>query len=341
MATQTDTNIASITALLSAFAAFAVANAGFTDDGTDTVGGETLHRISRTTSTVLTYWGFVYDPVTSSSKEDERAAMRMMLSLPTSSNWNTIASGQKLFTRLGLYNFAAPYTGYKFYTDGTNVFAAVEVRSGIFTHFAIGNLTKCGTYDGGEFLQADYHKFSSSVFEDTHVAGSGSTDVSTYVFAPRRTDGEATTDARNYIRYNIGGGDETDFFPIGSGDDGASSACGSATLAPTFKSNKLGAGTASTSSCIADYFGNVINQSPSSATNVAPIMPVYVTKFDLATTSQFIIGYVPNIGSVSMGNLNPKDLVNTDWEVYPKAQKTGNDAEAAISDHWGIAYRII
>lgn len=339
MATQSDTNIASIDALLSAFITFAVANAGFTNNGTDTVDGETLYKISRTKDTVLTYWGFVYAPVVASTEENELADCRMMLSNPTAANWDTVADGQRLKTKLGFYEYAAPYTGYKFYSDGTNVFAAIEVRTGIFTHLAIGNLTKCGTYAGSEFLQADYHPRSSGQFTTFRQSGFGGVQNEHYVFSPRRSH----TRSKNYVRYNVGGGNNTDFFSMGRNDNADNLFSGSGTIAPTtiIGEYSLVALSGSNLDAIAPYWDDVIDNSPSNATGLAPLMPVYVTRAESALLQQRIIGYVPNIAAVSVQDLTPGELVNTDWEVYPITQKAGDITQNTISDSWGIAYRVI
>jgi hypothetical protein len=334
MAIQTDTNIASVTALLSAFVTFAVANAGFTDEGTDTVGGETLFKISRTTNSILTYWGFVSTPQVSATKDDVRISARMMLSNPTAANWTTLAEGQRLFTYWGAYNLAAPFTGYTFYADGTNVFAILEVRANIFTHLCIGNITKCGTYDGGEFLQADYHEISGGGWSaiDTN-------DNNQLVFAPRGVN-PATAGGGNYVRHDTVAGGHLNFFCFGF-EDNADNTVGSGTLSPPSSLARIGTSNVTTANAENDYFGNIIRYSPSSTTNVAPITPCYVTRRDESISLVRIIGFVPNIGAISILNLNPKDIVNTDWKVYPRGQKAGDFTQASVTGRWGLAYKEI
>ncbi len=337
MAVQTDTNIVSIDALISAFFTFAVANSGFTDEGTvpitlDTI-SQTLRRISRITNAVTTYWGFVERPMTSTFADTIKIESRMMRVLPTAANWTTLADGQRIRTQLGLYNFAAPYTGYKFYSDGNNVFAAVEVRVGIYTHFGIGNIDKCGTYDGGEFLQGDFHEFSAGFFQPIQI----STTITHFLFAPQTND---SSTSGNYIRFNAGGNDELDFYKLGR-EDNSSNVSGSATISPPSTTGSTGTGSVTSTTARFDPFGRVIDNSPSTATLVAPIMPCYITRVDSTLVKQRIIGQVPNIGGISIGNLNAKDIVNTDWDVYPRCQKTGDNTVATISDDWGIAYKAI
>ena len=60
---------------------------------------------------------------------------------------------------------------------------------------------------------------------------------------------------------------------------------------------------------------------------------------DLA--SGYTIGHVPNVASVSISQLSPKDLVNTDWRIFPISYKGDDDTVATRSDMWGIAYREI
>jgi len=341
MAVATDTNIVSIDALLSAFITFAVANAGFADEGTVPItlnAPETLRKISRTTNTVTTYWGFVSNSIAADTSYDkEKAECRMMLVNPTAANWATLDDGQRWFTYSGFWGYAPPYTGYKFYSDGTNVFAAIEVRVGIFTHFAIGNLEKCGTYDGGEFLQGDRHNGSGSTFTSLNAGVSGNS----LVFSPEASTSIGASAGGNYVRFNAGGNDHLDFFRMGSRDN-ADNVSGSGSLAPGYTVSRTGNGQVLTSATTSrlDIFGSIVRFSPSSTTNVAPIMPIYVTRADAILEKQRIIGFVPNIGCVSIANLNAKDIVNTDWEVYPKCKKTG-DNTSTTSDFWGIAYKAI
>lgn len=332
MAIQSASNIANPSALLSAFVSFCVANAGFTDEGTDTVGGETLYKISRTTSSLTTYWGFVYAPQSSGLEPDEIINCRMMHVEPTAANWNTLADGQRNKTRWSLNDNAGPYTGYTFYSDGVNCFAILEIAANIFTHMCIGNITKCDTFTGGEFLQTSFivkSEFISGRF-DGFFSGRSGLPFSTH----------ASTNNSNYVRYNTGNNDQRDYFKMGNRDN-TDNVPGCGTMVPGNDSSPPNYGS-SDGSLAVDIFGDINVSAPTVATLRSPITPCYVLRRDNALDRARIIGEVPNIGSIDISQLNPKDLVNTDWRIYPWAQKNAPDTTVAPdSGMYGVAYKEI
>lgn len=156
MAFSTQSSITSENAFLTALVAFAVAEAGFTDHGIDSGGTENLYRISKTVDTVQTWYGFRKEDVgTSAQHSDVAIAGRMMLELPTDTNFDTVNKGQRYKTFMGLYNIAPTWTGYSFFSDGVTVFAVLELTTGVFTHMNFGNVTKTSVWAGGAFLTAN------------------------------------------------------------------------------------------------------------------------------------------------------------------------------------------
>jgi hypothetical protein len=51
------------------------------------------------------------------------------------------------------------------------------------------------------------------------------------------------------------------------------------------------------------------------------------------------MGYVPNLRLINIALLNPKDVVNTDWMVFPLQSKTGLSGSYAKTLNYGWAVR--
>lgn len=338
MTISTKSTITDIDEFLTDLVAFAVANAGFTDESTVTISSDTLYRISKTTASIKTYWGMRFENVTSTTYSNDGVSARMMLALPTAANFATVNVGQRYTTRMGTFNVAPTYTGYSFFTDGDSVFAVLEVTSGVFAHFAFGDIAKVGTWDGGAYLMGNSFQIVGSTWRDIIE---GSNNSSPTVFGSRAILGNTNAGGANYIRFNTGGADNTDFTKFGGRDHASDGALvgASGTMPPNYNTVRSAG---DTSSAVNDIWNRIQLNAPSEATFRSPLLPIFISRQTTGDLGNFnMLGHVPNITTVNVSLLQPKDLINTDWRVFPMSSKTLDDTVATKSDIWGIAYKEI
>jgi len=338
MAKQTATNLTSIDAIISAFVTFAAANAGFTNNGTVVIGSDTLYRLSRTTATITTHWGFRNETIVQTSRSDNGITSRMMTVLPTAANWDTVSLGQRKKSRTGFFDLIPNYPSYTFYADGTNAYAVIEVRTNLFTYLCIGNITKIGTFTGGAFLQATDDLQSVGVWEGYQQVGGNSPRNNNALFSTR-----GVTSAflyANYVRHHTTGG-TLDFMRFGGQDSLGDQNFGCGSLPPMAGSIGNFVSIVDVNDCQLNYWARPFHAAPSPTTLRSPIFVPYVFRQDSATLRARCIGFVENFGAVNMSSLNPKDLVNTDWRVFPLGQKSGDNTVGPVTGIYGYAFKEI
>ncbi|MBL4904274.1 MAG: hypothetical protein JKY62_16750 [Desulfocapsa sp.] len=341
MAFATASNITSLDAFISSFVAFAVANAGFTNESSITINGgaNNLYRISKTVDTIKTYWWFTDDDITSDNVfSATRVLGRMMHVLPTEANMETLGDGQRYPSAMGIWDTSPNYTGSAFFTDGLSVFTLLEVTSGVFAHFSFGHITKASVFDGGAYVVGNNFQAVSGKASWRNIVD-GSHNSSSMVFGGRANLGNSTIKAPGYVQFNLGGSDNKDFTKFGGEDhssDGAEVGA-SGTIPPNYNS----ALTVNTSLGWS-IWDLMAKNTPSEATFRAPLFPTYIVRNNPANIFQCqIIGHVPNVTGVNMKLLNNKDLVNTDWRVFSLAQKGTDGSSFTPAGEFGIAYREI
>ena len=339
MAFSTQVSVASEDAFISALVAFAVANAGFTDHGIDTGGTNDLYRISKTVDTVQTWYGFRKETDATISYAQDRVAGRMMLELPTDANFETLDKGQRFVTVMGLFDIAAPWTGYSFFTDGLSVFAALEVTSGAFTHMAFGNITKAGVWAGGAYLTANNLRVSGGLWLDIINSSHGAGPM---IFGARSNSSNSDATGANYIRFNTGAADNKDFTKFGIRDDGVDGALlgASGTMAPNYNNTTF---ESTVSNCVVALNARMADASPSAITFISPLLPINIFRQHSVGAIDKVVplGSVPNIACINVTQLSAKDLTNTDWRVFPLSSKIDDSSVANFSDVYGVAYKEI
>lgn len=338
MAFSTASNILSVDAFLTALVAFAVANAGFTDHGTDAGGTETLFRISKTVDTVQTWYGLRNETTLIGNYSALAVAGRMMLELPTDANFTTVDKGQRYPSYMGLFDLAPTYTGYSFFTDGDSVFAILELTSGVFAHMAFGNLTKVGVWAGGAYMMANnFQQGGATVWRDLT---DGSHSAATMIFSARTAS--SNQGGGCYVRYNTGGLDNSDFSQLGAYDnpsDGSLLAA-SGTIPPNHNSTRFSTGVGT---LFVDMYRSMLDASPSEGTFIAPLLPVMMLRQHSIGNEGAVVplGHVPNIASINLTQLADKDIVNTDWRVFPLCTQSGDGSTATFTSHYGVAFKEI
>lgn len=338
MAISTASNITSLDAFISALIAFAVAEAGYSDHGSVSSGGKTLYRISKTVDSLQTWYGLREETTSQGSHSAARVSGRMMLELPTDGNFTSTTNGQRLQTSMGVFNIAPTYVGYSFFTDGQGVFASLEITSGVFAHMAFGNVTKAGIYDGGAYLTANNFRGGGGGWLDIKDFSQGDGGM---VFGGRENFAQSDQGGGCYIRYNIGGSNDTDFLKLG-GSDASNRLAASGTLPPDYEPDGE-AFSSDEDSFHMGMFELMIDASPSEVTFVSPLLPVYMFKqYHIDFLENIVpLGHVPNVASISMKQLADKELVNTDWRVFPLCSQIDQSSTHCFSEHYGIAYKEI
>lgn len=339
MAFATQSNIATADTLLINLVAFAVANAGFTDEGTTTVAGTNqsgiMYRMSKTVDGQKTYWYFYY-----ASNwiwgSDTQYVSRMMTVLPTDANKQDSTVGQYYHTLMGLWDFTPTFTGYSFFTDGASVFVALEVSVGIFAHMCLGHIEKVAAFVGGAFLQANSFNGSTGTWYGITSANTG---FGSAMFGCRQMVAGINYGGC-YLHYvDAGTGGHGDFSVFGRTDVGRVSGM-SGTLTPTNGTTDI----AHTSTVIkwAIWQKMMDLGTPSASTLRSPLLPIYVVRAADYNTGEFqLIGKVPNIACVNVAILQNKELVNTDWRVFPMTSKIVDSTVVTHSGIYGVAYREI
>lgn len=309
----------SIDDFLTQFVTFAVANAGFTNEGTVTssagTGSRTIHRISKGG----VHWFFLKSP------DNKLFAGRMGYSaLPNGGNPDTPGSAyQSTYTYFSTWNFTPPYVGHYFFTDGTCVHAAVEIASGIFNHWSVGIVSKYGTWTGGEYISGGYYY---------HVSNSDYTDFnSPYACRPFNDVQQNNIGVYCYARCTNTGTDSTDFKALNGVYNNTSG---------------MFVGIAGGQDGVASFYNQVIRDAPNAFTNRTPIFPGVFRRYDYENNSGLasLAGKIPYVGFLKMTpDMNAKDIINTDWQVFPITMRTGGNtlspSGASLSYEYALAYR--
>lgn len=316
---------------LAALVAFAVANAGFTNLGAVTTsagtGSRTIQRIQK--------GGIVWNFTRNTAGTDVQACMSYTALASGFAMTNSgIAVGasnsQQYWTEMNTWAQTGPYTGHYFFSDGTVVHAVIEVIAGVFNHISFGSITKAGSWTGGEYLTAGWHDSLNVSYTPNRYRDSISTNYTDSFYSVRPFDAENNDAANNRFSYmrTASTSSVADFGRFGPVATGASQA-------PV-----VGFVGASVSSALTLY-GSLLRDSPSLSTGRTAMFPGVIRIRDAASGLLRVAGTVPRISLLKMsGDMNPKDIVNTDWQIFPVTCRTGgNPVLSSTSYEYALAYR--
>lgn len=217
-----------------------------------------------------------------------------------------------------LSTIAAPFTSYHLFTEGTVVHVAFEMSSGAWTHLNFGDITKYGTWTGGSYLGAVTVVFFSGIFAVNGIFG----DQQNNPFGA----GQSTLTSK--IRVSKGSRNYGNF-------DGYSA---------TLNVNDGVTTPACAASWSPGLFDTILRDQPNVFNNRAMgvRMELFISDtngiFSGGTNLWLPLGFVPNIRFVNIALLNPKDLINTDWMVFPIQAKSAISG-FATTGNFGIAVR--
>lgn len=322
MAYSGPTTVATLDALLQALVDWAVANAGFTDEGNiSPPSGRTTTYMYRLSKGGM-YWYFMGDDVTVGGSPDGYIEFRCQTALPTSANYSSISVGPNQITRAQLWrNTTGPYTAYNFFTDGSCVHVVLEVSSGVFSHFSFGKVTKFGTWTGGEYTTAWY---------STSYATSGDIGYNFNGGTAAFSGGGTSSSYSGQVYYPVGSfGDYRDWARISSQVTNSQRA-----QFMTFINFNTNPSIYNASLMGPIYYcgGNSVNQR-------AAMFPQYLLLYQSTLTSNWLAGYADHVKYLNIEFINAKDIVETEWEVFPLIQKSGDKTVAPLSANVGLAYR--
>lgn len=317
----TATNVDDICAQI---ATFAVANAGFTNAGTTTVSSKVVQRLSKGGI----HFHFGANPTGNNLKFQMGYAL-------VAGAWPTTANGSQYFGLMSCQAFAGPYTNLFMFTDGNVVHVVVELTNGIYNHFAFGSITKTETFVGGEFMTAGFYSYISSGTYNAYVNMTSGNEPPFVGYNNSGLYSQSTSYMRNIegTQYN----DQRDFAPIGrttTYTGGTTQRCSMS--GPSNNNIQSGMGAADGTSSMNDPF---IANEPNTATMRAIMHPNYVFTYNAANGLWRLSGHIPSMRVLNMNSIDEKELIYTDWQVFPLAQRNGSAVNTVNTGQAALAYK--
>ena len=302
-------NATTVNALLDAFVSFCVANAGMTlaVDRQETMNDvaniyitgvgyqQSQYRTVCLTKGPSNWWlTYCYDDVRAFISESSF----------DSGTWHTsgnesYAQNDKQSYVQSLSPITPPFTTYDFFTEGTCVHMAAQMSNGAFTHFSIGDVTKYGSWIGGHYVAITNTASGSNssylnnggMYPQYHLFGNTAYATMTYIYAPNKAG------TRTFATFGSTQGQDY--------NDGY-------TPAYAFSQN---------TGVIDTLIANTPNTFNNRATG--PRLELFLLDVPPDGTSRLWrpCGYIPNLRPINIRLLNPRDVVNDDWMVFPLQSK--------------------
>jgi hypothetical protein len=295
-------NAATVDALMNALISFSIANAGMTEVVRRT---ETISTLSWTVVCLqkgTSFWWMRFRdsacygfPATSSAG----ATWATITGRPASESW--------------LAPLIQPFTSYHFFSEGTTVHMAAEMSSGAYAHLNFGDITKYGSWTGGQYFAVTRTSFNISADASSVALFDHCWPFTGYQTDNNRVGTNATSGLGwSFIHLPYNG---RDFATLGQ--TGYSSSGVAATYNRTFCFGY--------SQHLAEASSPIFH-SPNAYNNRSLGLRLEIFLKDAIGGGSGLlqpIGYVPNLRFINIANLNPKDVINTDWMVFPCQFKNG------------------
>ena len=311
------TTASSIPDVCSQIAAFAVANAGFTNEGTVTISSRVVQRLSKNGM----YYHFCHN-------FNGTNWMRMTPSKELfTTDWKNYDNNTSLYTGpypksisyMSFQAFAGPYPGLYCFTDGKVVHVVVELTNGIYNHMSFGEMTKTDTFVGGEFMTCGYYQYiSGGLYGDLNISSNGNSppwlnDV--YVGLSSQYPNWMYAPAASGVL-----GNRFDWIPFGN-------RYGSDRLSGVRAQNRDGNQKV------------LLQRSPNTGTLRSVMFPQLLDIYDSVSGLNKPAGHIPNMRVVNMKALDEKEVIYTDWQVFPITQRNGSRVNICNSEEYAFAYK--
>jgi len=236
------------------------------------------------------------------------------------------AGFQLYYTEMNTWQYTGPYVGHYFFTEGTCVHAVVEIASGIYNHFSFGKVTQNGTWTGGEYITTGYCNVLATATDYRDMFDS-------YATRPFNAGADSNAGARgSYLRI-ANAASVNDFAKAG----GNSAAITNVNLVHFFVGRSSTTGLSA-----ADVYANILRDAPNASTHRTPLLPGTLrARLSTADTLWNRHGRIPGVAFLQFApDMNPKDIINTDWQVFPVSQRAGgNPTLASLSFQYALAYK--
>lgn len=284
--------------VINAIASFAVTNAGFTKS-TD---GE-LTRLTKNSM----HWCMI--PYSAGTVGYYQIACRMTSETPSESTWETVA-GQRKYSGMDTYTYTDVYIGLHLFTDGHEVNAVLEIAPGVFSHLSFGFATALSSYSLAYVTGSLY-----TVYSDATSWAPGSTKINPFDGAETSNDAwsrrplvvYANSLYYNGIFYREGG----------AAVDGVYGHWG-------------GVG----SKC---YNYKLYNVGMAKYNYRRPLLPMYAV-ICVSSARDKVVAISGQVRYVNLTGLQNKEVVESDWMIFPYAQRT-TIIGPANSGVYGLAYK--
>lgn len=195
---------------------------------------------------------------------------------------------------------AGAYVGYEIYYSDNVIFMPVEISSGAFMHLVFGEITKYGTYNGGEFVDASKWTTLASPQVDE--------PQSNFNHAPFHGNSAQVAGIGQFACDALG-----DYFMY---------------LDKTNSTNN----TAATTGVFSFFDGAMLRNQPNASTGRSVMSHIHFFVRDYAANKSHPAGYIPNVRLINMRDMSPKQNIDTDWYVYPMVKK-GDPADSGLGDY--------
>lgn len=252
------------------------------------------------------YWCFNPESLSSASKY--QIAARLTSVVPSSSDYLTV-TGQYKVSGFGMYSYSGPYVGLHLFSNGDEVGCVLEIANNIFSHLNFGQIDKFGTYTGGQYITGSVYAPSDNFCYCPWNQGLNPFDGGLF------GGGGRAANFRNVLYYE-------------------SSFCSESAI---YEDKRV-------------VWGGVYSTCNTPLFNVGyagynyrrPLLPMYAMIEETGARSK-MIGVSENVRYVNLDGLLNKEVIESDWMVFPYAQRThliGTyfTGTANPGDH-GLAYK--
>jgi hypothetical protein len=292
-----------ITDLISLIAAFAITD-GWTVGSSWTSGAYTLLPFTKFGAYVL----FQYN------------STEIHLNTATSISGTGLATAQTNAASASkrIYPVTGPYSTYDLFGDGFSIHCAIQIASGVFTHINFGSVEKNGSWTGGMYVTGSSSQFTSPPSTANLAIDSGSVDFPFMTSDVGSHNPSLPT--TSHMRSSLVGANKIAAF--GRSDLVGNTDCVFTLPWATSSGRRL------------------IDASPNTYNGRAIILPITIVQASSGITAPYYqMGCVKNAGVTNIRDFNPRDVVNTDWMVFPIGNKGSSSGTYIGSKNYGMAYK--